>query len=100
MLTVVTDDFRMDAPGGGNIRVRAGRNAPLTLVFSDAATAREALRTARRLAPGSLSVLRLLRRRNPLAQDVEISIGERTTVRWPRGRKMKLTSLRGLLALL
>ena len=99
-MLAVLGDLRLDAPGGGTLRVSADDASTLTLTFSDGATLRELFRVFRQAIPGRTRLLRLLRMRNPLHQDIRLRIAERETVRWPTGRRIRLSSLRGLLILI
>ena len=99
-MLAVFGDLHLDAPGGGTLRVSADDASTLTLTFSDGATLRELLRAAQKAVPSRTRFLRLLRERNPLTQNVRLRVADREAIRWPAGRRLRLSSLRGLLGLI
>lgn len=90
----------IDAPGGGSLRCTGAEDGDFHVICSDAATARAAFRTLRAVYPPARRFRFLAGLRNPLAQEIDIKIGERFVLRWPAGKLPRVTSLRGLLSLL
>ncbi|MEM6264638.1 MAG: hypothetical protein AAGI38_19155 [Bacteroidota bacterium] len=95
----IEGDLRFEAPSGGYLHIEHSPEG-LLLQASDNQAILEGFQLLRTAYPERLSLLRIWRLTNPLAQQIFIRIGSRQLLSWSPGQSPSIRSLGAVLSLL
>ena len=97
---LITADLQLDTPGGGRILMATNDAGELVIRCSNEDALWAAFDLADKLRLVDLNYQSLKQLRNPLLQTIEVTIADRTLLRWPAGKYPRVKSLRVILHVL